>query len=233
MFEELDCSQTRMGRLILRKRQATSGQEVYEVTLDRQLLMSSLVNRSEKALAELPLNLLAGRDCDVLVGGLGLGHTAAAALDFDHVRSVTVVDALQQVIQWHEQGLTPLGSQLAGDSRCKFIHADFFAWITRQSPEMTVFDAILVDIDNSPREYLDPSHASFYTPEGLKSIASLLAPGGIFALWSAEPTDEPFLATLAEVFDSPTAESIRFFNPLFSQEEENTIYIARKQSPAE
>jgi hypothetical protein len=82
-LEELDYHQTPLGELILRRRLSPSapGEPVYEVKLNDEMLMSSVVNASERAMARLALELLADRPCDVLVGGLGLGYTAAAALE--------------------------------------------------------------------------------------------------------------------------------------------------------
>jgi spermidine synthase len=40
------------------------------------------------------------------------------------VRSLIVVDARAEVIEWHQQGLLPLGKQLTGDPRCRFVHDD-------------------------------------------------------------------------------------------------------------
>ena len=70
------------GELILRVRESPSlqGARVYEVKLDGAFLMSSAVNRSEVALADLAIEAVGEQPCDVLVGNLGLGHTAKAAL---------------------------------------------------------------------------------------------------------------------------------------------------------
>jgi spermidine synthase len=130
-FEELDYQHTPLGELSLRRRRVVSlgGTFVYEVKIGNDLLMSSLVNASEIALAELALANRAGAPCDVLVGGLGLGHTAAAALDHPFVRSVTVAEYLEPVLDWHRRGIVPLGGRLCDDARCHFVHGDFFAII--------------------------------------------------------------------------------------------------------
>ena len=89
--------------------------------------MSSLFTVAEIELARLGLAALARADLDVVVGGLGLGYTAQAVLENPGVRSLIVVDALAEVIEWHEQGLLPLGKQLTGDPRCRLVNGDFFA----------------------------------------------------------------------------------------------------------
>src|SRR6187401_2418763 len=128
-FEELDFQKTALGELILRRRQYHSlgDIDVYEVKLADDFLMSSLFHEVEEALAHLGLGDLSGRDWDVVVGGLGLGYTAVAALEHQEVASLLVVDALEPVIGWHQRGLVPLGDRLTSDPRTRLVHADFFA----------------------------------------------------------------------------------------------------------
>ena len=116
-FEELDYRETPLGELVLRRRRMISlgGMEVYEVKLGDAFLMSSLFHEVEVALAHLGLSELETESWDVVVGGLGLGYTAAAALEHREVTSLLVVDALPAVIEWHEKGLVPLGDKLTGD----------------------------------------------------------------------------------------------------------------------
>ena len=168
-------------------------------------LMSSLFHEVEEALAHLGLGELTGDQWDVVVGGLGLGYTAAAALSHLEVASLLVVDALQPVIDWHQQGLVPLGATLVEDARCRLIHGDFFAaaqgseGFDPQQPGRR-FHAVLLDIDHSPRELLHPANAAFYEKAGLLALAQHLHPGGVFALWSDDPPDDAFLEVLAGSF---------------------------------
>src|SRR5882672_3476807 len=127
-FEELDFRPTAMGALSLRRRrQLSTGIDVYEIKLGDEFLMSSLFTVAEIALARLGLGALERTNLDVVVGGLGLGYTAQAVLEDSRVRSLVVVDALAEVIEWHERGLLPLGKQLTADLRCRLVHGDFFA----------------------------------------------------------------------------------------------------------
>ncbi len=128
-FEELDYRETPLGELILRRRRLLSlgGMEIYEVKLGDAFLMSSLFHEVEMALAHLGLSELEGAWWDVVVGGLGLGYTAVAALEHREVASLLIVDALLPVIEWHQKGLVPLGKKLTSDPRCAMLHADFFA----------------------------------------------------------------------------------------------------------
>jgi spermidine synthase len=88
-FEELDWQPTRMGDLTLRRRtEPATGELIYEVKLGDEYLMSSLFTVAEEELAVHGLAAAVGSGLDVLVGGLGLGYTAVAALGDDRVRSL-------------------------------------------------------------------------------------------------------------------------------------------------
>ena len=238
-FEELDYRQTPLGELILRRRRMLSlgGLEVYEVKLGDAFLMSSLFHEVEMALAHTGLSELKGTSWDVVVGGLGLGYTAAAALEHHEIASLLIVDALAPVIEWHERGMVPLGEKLTGDPRCRMLHADFFACARSAegfdaAQPGRLFHAVLLDIDHSPRHFLDASNAAFYQPQGLRSLAGHLHPGGVFALWSDDPPDEDFLGALASSFETARAHIISFPNPLLEGTSESTVYVACKADEA-
>jgi spermidine synthase len=230
-FEEIDRHPTPIGEISLRRRLEPSLKvDVYEVKLGDEFLMSSLFTVSEIALAELALGQLDGSDLDVLVGGLGLGYTARAVLDDPRVRSMHVVEVLAEVIEWHQRGLLPLANVLTSDDRCTLLNGDFFAMLASLlgfgSSAPTRFHAIVVDIDHSPRHTLHPSHDPFYKAHGLRSIADLLYPGGIFALWSDASPDADFIATAGEVFASCDARVVTFPNFYTGGESASTVYLA-------
>jgi spermidine synthase len=230
-YEELDYQPTPMGDLVLRRRrEPTLDLDVYEVKLGEEYLMSSLFTEAEEQLAR--IGLAAVRDptgeragLDVLVGGLGLGYTAVAALEDARVASLVVVDALPAVIDWHERGLLPVSTRITGDPRATLELADFFA-LARAEPAGRSWDAILVDIDHTPRHSLDPSHADLYTRQGLLALKAHLRPGGVFALWSDDPPDDPFMVVLGGVFAQTAAEIVDFDNPLTGGVSSNTVYVA-------
>ncbi|HEY0773724.1 MAG TPA: spermidine synthase [Nocardioidaceae bacterium] len=230
-FEELDWQDTPMGEISLRRRvEPTLGVEVYEVKLGDEYLMSSLFTAAEVALARLGLAEANGDSLDVLVGGLGLGYTAATALEDPRVRSLTVVDAIPQVIDWHRRDLLPGTAGLAADPRTRLVQGDFFALVAGEegfgegTPEG--YDAILLDVDHTPRHVLHPSHAPFYTEPGLGALRRHLRPDGVFALWSDDPPDEDFMRVMSAVFASSRAEVVTFSNPLTGGESANTVYVA-------
>ena len=213
MFEELDHAQTRFGELVLRRRDSPSlGGVVYEVMLGGEHLMSSQVHDSEIALTRLGLRASRAAQGPVLVGGLGLGYTAAAALDDEGTTGVTVIEALPEVIDWHRNGLVPLGDQLTGDTRCSFVLADFFRHMA--GPAETPHRAILVDIDHAPDSLLHPDHAMFYDENGLGNVVNWLLPGGSFALWSADAPTPGFLDAMQRTFATCEVHEIDFDNPL-------------------
>jgi spermidine synthase len=232
-FEELAWRQTPMGAISLRRRRDPAlDVEVYEVKLDDEFLMSSLFTVAEIELARLGLAGLAGGDLDVVVGGLGLGYTARTVLEDPRVRSLTVVEALDEVIGWHRRDLLPFAATVTSDPRAQLVHGDFFAMTasaTGYDPATPArrFHAILVDIDHSPRHLLHPRHAGFYQADGLRRLADHLHPAGVFALWSNDPPDNDFTAVLGKVFATAQAHVVAFDNPLQRRTSTNTVYVAQ------
>lgn len=231
-FDELAFEHTPMGDLTLRRRyEPAVSADVFEVKLGEEYLMSSLFTVAEEALSELGLAAVASdrRELDVVVGGLGLGYTAIAALRDERVVTLTVVDALTAVIDWHERRLLPVSAALLDDARTRLVHGDFFA-LMRGAPDETslplALDAILLDVDHSPTFTLDPSHADLYTIEGLRRLAQHLRPGGVFALWSDDPPEPAFLDTLGAVFARVVGHTIEFDNPVTGGTSRNGVYVA-------
>lgn len=235
-FEELGWKQTPMGVFSLRRRFDFSvGADIYEVKLDDEHLMSSLFTVAERELARLALARTPGDDLEVIVGGLGLGYTALEALQCRRVRTLTVIEYSDVVIDWHQRDLLPDTVGLAADERVTLVCADFFDAATNavgfdpQHPGRT-YDAILLDIDHSPRHVLHAPHAGFYTEQGLRSALSRLAPGGVFAMWSDDPPDEEFVSLLGTVFTDVVAESVWFDNPITRGRSAATIYLATRDA---
>lgn len=236
MIEELDHQNTPLGEINLRRRSdpRLDGKILYEVKLGDEFLMSSQFTESEVQLARLGLSALEGDELDIVVGGLGLGHTAAAVLEYPSVRSLIVVEALKPVIDWHHRGLVPLGNELSANPRCQFVHADFFelalssdAGFNDTNPAKLAH-AVLLDIDHSPSHWLNPSNKQFYTTQGLRSLSEKLHPGGIFGLWSNDPPNTQFTDLLDTVFQSSESHIVAFENPYTNGKSSNTIYVARK-----
>ena len=235
MFEQIDSQPSALGEITLRRRRipALGDRDIFEVKLGEEFLMSSMFVDAEVALADYGLELAAGDSLDVVVGGLGLGYTAEAALKHERVNELLVVDALDTVIHWHQQEQVPLGKVLNADPRCHYVLGSFFdlavsdTGFDTSSPGRQ-FDAILLDIDHSPRALLNASNASFYTADSLGKMARFLKQGGVFAMWSNDPPDEAFMDALRELFTDVEARVVSFFNPFQNRESTNTVFLARK-----
>ena len=226
-FEELDWQQTPMGDLTLRRRtDAELGVEIFEVKLGDEFLMSSLFTVAEEQLASLGLAAATGDRLEVLVGGLGLGYTAIAALRDPRVNTMTVIDTMPAVIEWHERGLLPVSEALTSDPRTRLVLDDFFALMRREPESGARYDAILLDVDHSPRHRLDPSHADLYTEAGVRALSRDLTDAGVVALWAGGPPDHDFMATMALVFAAPQAHVVDFANPVTGGVSSNTVYVA-------
>ena len=235
IFEELDFQLTPIGELALRRRRIPKLGEldVYEVKLGEDFLMSSLFHEAERQLSKLGLGALEKDDLDVIVGGLGLGYTAAAALEDPRVSSLVVIEYLAPVIEWHRNGLVPLGETLTSDQRCRLTHADFFA--LSQDIENSFdplnpakkHDAILLDIDHTPTNVLHQTNTRFYTEEGLGELARHLKPGGVFALWADGEPEPSFSERLEKVFGWSEGHTIEFDNPITEDTSKGAVYVAK------
>jgi spermidine synthase len=244
-LEYLASEDTPIGLICLRRRGIPSepGAVVTEILLDHQFLMSSENTASERALASRALELHAGDRLRVLVGGLGLGYTARAALDSPRVAHVEVVELLAPVIDWTRAGLVPLGSELLADARFAVREGDVYAELAappadvsavasrrragREAPQApSRWDLILVDVDHSPEERLGPSNAAFYSAAGLALAKQHLAPGGLLAVWSYAESS-PFADALRATFREVHVESLCFDNRVVEAEETNWLFLAR------
>lgn len=230
-IEELDWAQTPWGEISLRRRHdPVTDRDVYEVKLGDDYLMSSQFVHGEEELSRIGLAAATGERLTVLVGGLGLGYTAAAALEDDRVAELTVVEALDQVVSWHRRDLLPDTHGLAADPRVRLVRDDFFDLVRAGRADRT-YDAVLVDIDHAPDWLLREDHGDLYTPEGFARVGAMLTDDGVFALWSDEPPEPEVVRRMAEVFDHADAHVTPFPNPLTGGEASNTVYLAVRPRP--
>lgn len=238
LFEELDYQPTEIGAISLRRRRdLVSGKDIFEVKLDEDFLMTSQVTASETALATQALQRIGPGSLSIVVGGLGLGYTAHAALCDDRVTEVLVIELLRPVIDWHRQGLVPLGDTLTTDARCTFRQGDFFALARSEegfdpSEPRRRHDAILLDIDHAPGHVLHERSEGFYGAEGLGAVKRFLKPDGVFGLWSDERPDAAVIAHLQSVFTSAEAVPVTFPLPHQATLYIQTVYLASDRTLA-
>jgi len=229
-FEILDYQESQLGLLCLRRRDVLSqpGVSVTEVTLNHEFLMSSLYTDSEQALSQIACQMHGGSELRVLVGGLGLGYTAQAALAATQVAEVEVVELLPQVIQWLQDGLIPLAERLLTEiestQRLTITPGDAYARLAGDPDEL--FDLILIDVDHSPADRLGDESQPFYTAAGLKAARQHLAPGGVLGVWSYAESS-PFAEALHDVFEEVRVEPITHHNDLIDQQHTDWLFFAR------
>lgn len=225
-IEELDWGDTPWGVISLRRRwDRLTERDVHEVKLGDDFLMSSQFTAGEQELARIGLAAVTGTSLTVLVGGLGLGYTAAAALEDDRVGELTVVEALEAVISWHERDLFPDTEGLAADPRVRLVRDDFFDLVRTGRADRT-YDAVLLDIDHAPDWLLREDHGDLYTVAGFAQVAAMLADGGAFALWSDEPPEPEVVRRMGGAFEHAEAHVVTFPNPITGGESANTVYLA-------
>lgn len=225
--EILEYCETPIGVLCLRRRELLSdpGTLVTEVTLDHEFLMSSYNTASETALTKIALEWHGGSELAVLVGGLGLGYTAHTALKSPQVRKVDVLELLPQVISWLPRGLVPLAESLLAESRFQVTEGSIFKHL--DSEPVARYDAVLIDVDHSPDELLDPRNATFYTEAGLRQAREHIADKGVLAVWSSAES-EVLVRTLEKVFSEVRIERVRWRNDLIDEDQHDDLFLARR-----
>ncbi len=153
------------------------------VRVRSEVLMSSRVHGSEEALAEVGCAGLASRrGARVLIGGLGLGYTARAALDrLAPDAEVVVRELIPALVEWNRGPLAALAARPLDDPRVVIEVGDVRDALGGRQR----FDAILLDVDNGPEALTVPSNSRLYGPAGLASLRGALRPGGALVVWSA------------------------------------------------
>jgi spermidine synthase len=225
-LELLARADTAIGELELLRRevQAEPGTSFVELQVDGRMLMSDYNSVSERALTHQGIARCRGEKLRVLVGGLGLGHTAHEALFSQRVAAVDVVEFVPQVIDWFERSLIPLAPKLRADPRLRVIRDDVFALLSR--PATQLYDLILIDVDHAPDDPLAGESSAFYTVDGLRRVCQNLKSGGVLAVWSYKESRE-FEATLREVFSVVDAETTLFQDDFFGEPDEvNYLFFA-------
>jgi spermidine synthase len=177
-----ELGRTRVGDkdLILARR----GEE-FALRLGGAELMNSRQHSSEDALARLGCAAF-GRVAAprVMIGGLGMGFTARAALDvLPTTARVTIVELLPQVVAWNREHLAELAKNPLDDPRVTVVERDVVDVIAESSDR---WNAILLDVDNGPDAFTSPSNRALYGIKGLMAAKRALAKSGVLGVWSVE-----------------------------------------------
>ena len=157
----------------------------FSIRVGNRELMNSRLHGSEEALAELACARIAGRPRPrILIGGLGMGFTLAAALRRLGEGRVTVAELVPTVVAWNRGPLAALAGHPLQDARVAVYEVDV-AQILRATHQ--AYDAILLDVDNGPEGLARRENDWLYARPGLEAAHTALRPAGVLAVWSAAP----------------------------------------------
>jgi spermidine synthase len=219
-LQELGRSAGAHGEVVLRRRG-----RVTELIVDGVFAMDDVDTSTERALATETLRRVPGAGLRVLVGGLGLGWTAATALAEPRVAAVDVVELQPALVGWAAEGLLPgLPDLPAG--RLRLHVADVAAHLAGNARR---WDAVLLDVDNGPAFLVHESNAGLYSDAGLTTALAALRPGGVLAVWSSDPAPE-LAERLAALPGSTDVEHLALPVERDGRRFDYAIVVARAQS---
>ncbi|XXZ53011.1 spermidine synthase [Streptomyces cavourensis] len=181
----LDRREGPYGEVVLRERG-----EHFEIIANGCFLMDTSDGRSERLLIDAALAALpAGRTGpSVLIGGLGVGFSLVRAAEEERWGRIAVVEREQAIVDWHRRGpLDRISGAALADPRTEVLHTDLLDHL-RTTTER--YDALCLDIDNGPDWTVTEENGSLYSPTGLARCLDRLTPGGVLAVWSAQPSAE-------------------------------------------
>lgn len=224
----VDVAATEIGTFYLSSRTVEGvADQVWEIWIGDDVLMTSLSPVSEMRLATSALEQHEDESgLRVLIGGLGLGYTAIAALGDARVASVRVVEKMDFIMDWFETGHLPTSEKLQRDNRARIVKGDIYQDLL--GPPHELYDVILVDVDHAPDDRLSETSAAFYTEKGQERVAAHLRRGGVLGVWSAVE-DESFSNVLARVYDESHSEEVAWQDAEFPEADyQNALFFARK-----
>jgi spermidine synthase len=173
------------------------GDEFSIKIVGRGELMNSRVHGSEEALAELGCARIAGcANPRLLIGGLGMGFTLAAALrHLGDQAQLVVAELVPAVVVWNRGPLGELAGHPLQDSRVTVREGDVARIL---KAERQAYDAILLDVDNGPEGLTRKNNDWLYSIDGLGTAYEALRPQGVLAVWSAAPAQD-FMQRLRKI----------------------------------
>ncbi|CAM5271037.1 spermidine synthase [Streptomyces hirsutus] len=191
--EVLDRREGPYGEVVLRRHGS-----LLQIIANGCFLMDTSDGRSERLLVDAALAALDAADTraghgprqepHVLIGGLGVGFSLAHAAAAPRWGRITVVEREPAVIEWHRAGpLAELSARALADPRARIVEADLVTYVQETSD---TFDVLCLDIDNGPDWTVTEGNDGLYSPAGLRDCARVLTPGGVLAVWSAQPSTD-------------------------------------------
>ncbi|WP_441248798.1 spermidine synthase [Kitasatospora sp. McL0602] len=177
----LDRREGPFGEVVLRRRG-----EHYEIIANGCFLMDTADGRSERLLVQAALDQLSVGRPAVLIGGLGVGFSLAYAAAEPRWGRIAVAEREGAIIDWHREGpLAAFSEGALDDPRVVVLHTDLVEYLDTGAER---YDALCLDIDNGPDWTVTDSNAGLYGPAGLAAARRRLNPGGVLAVWSAQPS---------------------------------------------
>ena len=174
-------------------------------------LMNSRLHGSEDALAELACEPINTRpNARVLIGGLGMGFTLAAALKtLNADAEVVVAELVPDVVEWNRGPMGMVAGYPLNDARATVSVGDVGKLLRT---EKQAFDAIMLDVDNGPEGLTRKENDWIYSPKGLAAAQEALRPDGVLAIWSAG-RDPAFTERLRRIGFMVEEKSVRAHRP--------------------
>ncbi|MGW3086296.1 spermidine synthase [Streptomyces sp. NPDC001108] len=171
------------GEVVLRRRGGD-----FEIIANGCFLMDTSDGRSERllidaALAALPADRTAP---SVLIGGLGVGFSLARAAAEPRWGRIAVAERERAIVDWHREGpLSGISGAALADPRTGILTVDLVEYLRTTTDR---YDALCLDIDNGPDWTVTEDNGTLYSPAGLAACRERLTPGGVLAVWSAQPS---------------------------------------------
>ena len=177
----------------------------FSIKLGTQELMNSRLSATEQALATIGCAKIKARaKPSILIGGLGMGFTLRAALTvLGKQAQIVVAELVPAVVAWARGPMAKLSGDSLSDPRVR-IHEGDVRDLIRSG--RSVYDAILLDVDNGPEGMTRKANDRLYDLKGLRAAHAALRVGGVLAVWSSAPAPK-FTARLRKagfaVIESP------------------------------
>jgi spermidine synthase len=225
-YRELARAESPRGEIVLRERRDPdeTAPAVLELRVNGVFVMDTVETSTERQLATAALALVE-TPADVMVGGLGLGFTAHEVLTDPRVERLVVVEVEEHLVAWMRDGTVPHGPQFLADQRLTVVTADISQAIEETPPSS--YDLVLLDVDNGPGYLVHESNQAIYGAAFLRAVATVLRPGGVVVVWSADQS-ATLLHEMETVF--ATATPLPLEVRLQDREECYWLYLARRRA---